>query len=169
MPEPGHNNPVSAYVRAWESGDEEVLAPILREGDRQEVLAAAGPDALATLRLAVNASIIACSIIERSTERVIGIFGAVPSPLRATDGIVWLLGADALAEPPIARQLIEDSKRFCAAFHGRFDRLYVYVDERQGASIRWLEWLGFVFVKRHEQHGFEHRPFLEYVRIKDNV
>lgn len=162
-----NGSPPCAFVRAWEPGDAATLAPLLREADRQEVLAASGLDSLTILRQAVAGSIIACSIVDRRTGGVIGMFGAVTSPLRESDGILWLLGADALTESPIARQLIEDSRRFCAAFHSRFDRLYVCVDERQAASVRWLTWLGFVLVKRHEGYGFEQRPFLEFVRIND--
>jgi hypothetical protein len=91
-------------------------------------------------------------------------FGAVPCS--DLDGDVWLLGTDALATRPLAGQFLRQSRFWLTALHeGCAPILHNVIDARNTLHIRWLQWLGFTFIKRHEVFGVEGRPFLEFMRL----
>ncbi len=78
-------------------------------------------------------------------------------------GAVWLLGTDGIHD--ISRQFLRESKHWLEQLHDNYEMLFNYVDERNTVHIKWLKWLGFKFINRHEQFGVENRPFFEFVRI----
>jgi len=43
--------------------------------------------------------------------------------------------------------------------------LFNVVDSRNEVHVRWLQWMGFTFIKKHSEYGPEKRPFYEFVRI----
>lgn len=149
------------YVRAYEPGDAEDLAPRLREADRREIQASFGIP-LPSLINHSDSGII-CTI-STDDEVVVGLFGAIPTcDLSAA---VWLVGSDALIKPPLRRQFLVEGKTFLDALHRFRPLLWNYVDERNRLHIRWLEWMGFTFINRHPEYGVEKRPFLEFVKVQ---
>jgi hypothetical protein len=49
----------------------------------------------------------------------------------------------------------------------RFPLLHNFTDARNVVHHRWLRWLGFNFIARHERYGAAGLPFLEFVRISN--
>lgn len=151
------------YVREYRDGDAEYLAPKLRERDLQEIHAVSGLEPLPALLLCVRVSEVLCTIVG-SDERPAGMFGV--SPIDEIAGAVWLLGTDELVKPPLRRQFLSEGLRYLDKLHTYRELLCNVVDERNTVHVRWIKWMGFTFIKRHEAYGFEQRPFLEFVRIK---
>lgn len=151
------------YVREYQEGDAEALAPILRQADLQELQASSPLPPYAVLRQSAEESLPACTVIGAS-GRVAALFGAVPS--LAPSGIIWLLGSDELTKGTTSRAFLRQSRTFLRVLHEQYPLLYNYIDERNTVHIRWLKWMGFTFIARHPHHGHEQRPFLEFVRLK---
>ena len=99
------------------------------------------------------------TIIDGSTPA--GIFGV--APIEPGVGAIWLLGTDALVRGKW--RFLRQSKKWMNHVSDGYDLLFNYVDERNYLHIRWIAWLGFSFIYRHEKYGVEQRPFLEFVRI----
>lgn len=78
-------------------------------------------------------------------------------------GCVWMLGTTDLEKHKLS--FLRRSKPFIDEWHKKFPVLYNCVDERNQLHIKWLQWLGFVFIRRHPEWGFERRPFLEFTRL----
>ncbi len=81
-------------------------------------------------------------------------------------GAVWLLGSDALTQPPLRRQFLVEGTVYLDTLHRFRPLLWNVVDERNTLHVRWLKWMGFTFINRHPYYGAEQRPFLEFVRLK---
>lgn len=147
---------------AWES-DADALAPRLRMEDFQEIRAADGRDPLVVLREGVTASR-PCFAVLNSAGALLALFGAIPDPVDTHRGKVWLLGTPELLKQPLA--LLRLSRQWTEKLHDRYAVLWNFVDARNQAHIRWLEWCGFRFLRLVEQFGFEQRPFYEFERVR---
>jgi hypothetical protein len=150
---------MAGYVRSYRPGDERQLATCLRKADRMEIEAASGARPVDVLRWSAERSAPACSIIYE--DRVVGMFGCVP------DGTVWLLGADALVQPPLVRQFLRECRRYVDALP--YPLLHNLVDERNTVHIRWLQWMGFTFIGEPVLLGPHQLPFRKFVRIQPYV
>jgi hypothetical protein len=87
-------------------------------------------------------------------------FGVVPQ--RDGTGVVWMLGSDEIAKPPLSRQFIRECRAFVRVLECGYTELHNVIDERNSLHRRWLEWLGFEFTNRIPEYGHERRPFLEF-------
>jgi hypothetical protein len=150
------------HVRAAELEDADELAPKLRKADLQEIQAATGLPPQQVLQVGVEYSAPACTVIDSSGE-VVGMFGVEPGAPQT--GVVWLLGSDALG----TRQFIRECRTWLRGLHATYPLLYNYIDKRNTLHIRWLRYMGFTFIAEHPQHGYEQRPFLEFVRLEHYV
>lgn len=153
-------------VRAYQQGDAEQLAPRLRQADVREVFAASGHRPYEALADAALRSDILCTI-EGDSGQVAGMFGV--SAVTDVSAVVWLLGSDDLVSGRLKKQFLKECRQWCDRFHSFRPLLFNCVDERNEAAIRWLKWMDFTFIKRHEAFGYEHMPFLEFVRLKHHV
>ena len=97
---------------------------------------------------------------------LMGMAGVVPSA-DAEVGQAWMLGAPVLRKYSI--QFLRGCAPLVSGWHEKYPVLFNFVDERNTLHIKWLRWLGFVFVQRYEVFGVERIPFLEFVRLHDNV
>ncbi len=92
-------------------------------------------------------------------------FGIVPDGdlPQGEVGIVWMLCSEAILE---FRTLFARESRL---WHGRLvagcSLTWNVVDCRNTVHIRWLRWLGYSFLHRHDRYGFEQRPFFEFVMV----
>jgi hypothetical protein len=132
--------------------DASYLAPRLRERDRDEVTASAGPDILAILRASILASPGMCwAAYDAHPVFVLGC-----APVSPGVGSPWLLGTDAVARYPGA--LTRIAKRHIAIMLRTYPSLVNYVDARNADSVGWLELLGFK-VYAPTPYGVEGLPF----------
>lgn len=150
---------VNLSVRPSLIGDCVYLAKNLREADHNEVQAAVGKSDLEALVFSWAATKTPYAIVNGETPA--GIFGVVP----VTQGVgaIWLLGTDELTQGRWT--FLRESKKWLNKVSDDYQLLFNYVDERNTLHLRWIEWLGFTFINRHQHFGHEQRPFLEFVRI----
>ena len=146
-------------VRPSIESDCEYLAHNLRRADHNEVKAALGVVSPEALLFSMRNTENPFTIIDGSTPA--GIFGV--APIEPGVGAIWLLGTDALVRGKW--RFLRQSKKWMNHVSDGYDLLFNFVDERNYLHIRWIAWLGFSFIYRHEKYGVEQRPFLEFVRI----
>lgn len=77
----------------------------------------------------------------RAGEHMVCIFGVAPGSIMLETGIPWLVSSFYLEQH--ARSFLRHSRPYLAAMLRLYPRLRNFVDCRNTAAIRWLEWLGF--------------------------
>jgi len=152
-------NVSNGYVRSFQAGDAARVAAHLRDADMAEIAAHSGSTPYAALCRGVLGSEIACTVCSADATPV-AVFGV------GAGGVVWLLGTDALTTSPLAKQFLRECRLHVALLQERYPLLHNVIDERNVVHIRWLRWMGFVFLRRILHFGVGQRPFLEFARIK---
>ena len=147
-------------VRPSKLSDVYLIAPNLRAEDVAEIKAASGSTPVIALTQGLENSE-TCYTADWGNEPFL-MFGVVP--IDDITGAVWLLGTPKIAE--VSRAFLRESRRIVDELHDVSPLLFNYVDERNEVHIKWIKWLGFEFINRHEEYGHEGRPFLEFVRIR---
>lgn len=154
-------------VRPGVGSDVQAIAPRLRTADLAEVVAHSGLSAVDALGQGFLASE-RCMTVEFN-GRPSAMFGIVPSGITGFPrlGHVWLLGTDDihLFSRQFLRQSVPWLKEICTGY----DIVGNVVDARNAEHVRWLEWLGFRFVKKHDRLGHLGLPFLEFVKIVTEI
>jgi hypothetical protein len=148
------------FARAYREGDEYDLAPRLRQADLQEIQAASGLDPIQALREGAQKSVPSCTIIG-NIGYAAGMFGVVPE---GDFGRIWMFGSDELTKPPLSRQFLRECRDFVNVMERPYLAIGNYIDARNMVHIRWLRWLGFTFIRRVPNYGFEQREFLEFIK-----
>src|SRR5688572_10898171 len=144
------------FVRAYEDGDEVYLAYCLRKADRNELHALSDKHPAEILREGGMISAPSCTIVGNSGLTA-GMFGVVDEGNGV--GRIWLSGTDELVTNPLRRQFMRESKHYFAGLERMYKLLHNEIDERNTVHIRWLQWLGFTFVRRIPEHGVLRLPF----------
>ena len=139
-----------------------MLAPALREADKQEIYATSGKSGLEGLRLSYDASPVRYSIMEG--EEPVAMFGVCPDS--DNSGVVWLLASDALKHR--STQFLRESKKYIDTLHeeANADLLWNLTDKRNVVHHKWLRWCGFSFI-REVQWGPFGMPFYEFGRYRN--
>ena len=138
------------------------IAPKLREADKQECLATTGQMPLGVLHTALLYGDITLTLRTPEGERI-GLCGVTPSPYDNA-GVVWMCATDAIMKHQMA--FLRRSKAALDYLSADYDVLHNCVDARNTVHIKWLKWMGFSFINKHETYGVEQRPFYEFIRIK---
>ena len=157
---------IKGYVRPSLPGDSDKVAPILRQADKDEIDATVGLDHAVALAYAKQSCLLPLTIVD-AQGNPFAMFGVAVNPGVGRYGHIWLLSSDYLFEVKIP--FLRQSKLWQKAIEQPYDIVGNVVDERNTKHIRWLKWLGFKFVCRHPEFGFQKRPFLEFVRITECV
>jgi hypothetical protein len=133
------------------------VAEHMREADRAEVWATSHSTPWQATTEALRVSTAAWAGLYDG--RAVCVFGVAPINMIAGIGSPWLLGTEELVERPAA------FLRRCRPYVGKMLRVYPtlvnHVDDRNEASKRWLEWLGFTLgdPRPHGPDGVPFRPF----------
>ena len=146
------------YVRPAKLEDSLQLAPKIRKGDRQEIMASDGASPLEALVIPFtqkNAKIY--SIIGTKSEGVIGMFGSSPTKEKGY-GVVWLLSSEALFKH--TKQFIKECPKWVNDMSKGYKYVYNFVDERNWKSLKWLQFLGFEPKTKIGDFGIGKMPFL---------
>ncbi|TAJ97150.1 MAG: hypothetical protein EPO41_03930 [Reyranella sp.] len=93
------------------------------------------------------------------------IFGCRERPGDPAVGVPWMLGTPVVVSPPWRRTFLHASRIAVEEWQARHPILSNFIDARNAKHIRWLRWLDFHFIARHDRHGPLGLPFLEFVRI----
>ena len=154
------------YVRPAKLEDSLQLAPRIRKGDRQEIMASDGASPLEALVIPFtqkNAKIY--SIIGTKSEGVIGMFGSSPTKEKGY-GVVWLLSSETLFKH--TKQFIKECPYWIDEMGKGYKYLYNFVDKRNWKSLKWLQYLGFEPKTEIGDYGFGKMPFLLMMKEINN-
>ena len=145
------------YVRKAELKDALELAPKIRKGDRQEIMASDGASQLEALVIPFTQQGKIYSIIGTKSEGVIGMFCSNPSKEKGY-GVVWLLSSETLFKH--TKQFIQECPKWINDMSKGYEYVYNFVDERNWKSLKWLQFLGFEPKKKIGDFGIGKMPFL---------
>ena len=145
------------YVRKAELKDALELAPKIRKGDRQEIMASDGASPLEALVIPFTQQGKIYSIIGTKSEGVIGMFGSNTSKEKGY-GVVWLLSSETLFKH--TKQFIQECPKWINDMSKGYEYVYNFVDERNWKSLKWLQFLGFEPKKKIGDFGIGKMPFL---------
>lgn len=126
-------------VRSMTAADIEPIAMAARQADRDEIEEGCGQSIASALTLGLRSSVASSVIAWGDTP--LAAFGDVSYSPGAGIGIPWLISTDAIEQHP--RAFLKICKPLVAQMMERHQSLINYVDARNVAAIRWLEWLGF--------------------------
>lgn len=149
------------YLRPTTGDDIEYVVPRLRKADYRECLAATGKEPLDVLKFTFNLEGKHLTLLAPTGEPV-GLCGVVPSPMDGA-GVVWMVATTAILNHQMT--FLRQSKSALRFLGEGYDVLFNCVDARNLVHIKWLKWMGFTFINKHEHYGAEGRPFYEFVRI----
>ena len=142
--------------------DIDYVSPRLRIADYNECLAAVGKQPRDVLHISLNLGDISLTLRAPNGERV-GLCGVVPCPSIPEAGVVWMVATDDIYQHQIT--FLRNSKRALQDLSKDYLVLFNCVDARNEVHIKWLKWMGFTFINKHENYGAEKRLFYEFVRI----
>jgi len=112
----------------------------LRKCDEQEVRAALGLDGRTALQMSFEHAVRSWAILADGDP--VAVFGVSDYPHVRGQGCPWLLASERISE--IWRFVLRNTKEYVfGPMMEGFDSLFNFVDVRNEASIRWLEWVGF--------------------------
>ena len=154
--------PIDKYLTPTSVNDLDYIAPRLRKADKDECLAATGKEPLGILYQSLMLGDITLTMRTPVGERV-GLCGVAPSPFNNA-GVVWMCATDAIMKHQMA--FLRRSKAALDYLGADYDVLHNCVDARNTVHIKWLKWMGFSFINKHETYGVEQRPFYEFIRIR---
>ena len=154
-------------VRPSTNEDVQYLAHHLRKDDLNEITASTGRTPVMALGYGlVNSE--RCMTVEYRGKPA-AMFGVVPSQTHNPRlGAVWMVGTDEI--PMFTTTFLRQSKAWLDEVSRGYDVVGNFVDERNVSHVRWIKWMGFTVVARHDQYGAAKLPFLEFVKaVEENV
>lgn len=152
---------MEVHVRKSTQADVDYLADNLRPEDAEEVTASHGGTKEA-LQLGFDMSDECWTFVVKDTNEIAGMYG-----VGSDDGMVgsvWLLTSPAIKKVWIP--FLRGSRTWVSETNKKYPLLTNAVDADYKVAIKWLQFVGFTFIKRHEAWGVGNKPFLEFVRIQ---
>lgn len=141
------------------------VAADIRPEDADEILASSGLGALQGLEACFLGSTEVFAVREAGSGLPVALFGYVTETWDTRVGRVWMLGTNRLA---LNRwTFLKGSRLWCDYIQTKHDLLYNLIDQRNTVHIKWLNWLGFKFVRVIPEHGYLNLPFVEFVRVNN--
>ncbi|MEY9719273.1 hypothetical protein ABIA22_001763 [Sinorhizobium fredii] len=139
------------------------LAPRLREADKNEFRAFLGLEPEIVLPFDIVAGQGDTWALVGS-EGVIGLFGVQPVDQNPLFGLVWMVTSDDLFK--YRREFVKGTPQVLDMLHRKFPLLGNHIDARNTVHVRWLQRLGFVFLRTIPEFGIQRRPFHEFARLR---
>jgi len=151
---------VKVHVRASTQSDIDYLEHNLRREDAEEVLASHGSTREA-LQYGLDKSDECWTFLVRNTEEIAGIYGV--ASIDQLTAAPWLLTTPAIQKVWIP--FLRGSRKWVEETNKKYPILFNAVDADYKVAIKWLRFVGFTFIRKHERWGVGNKPFLEFVRI----
>ena len=143
--------------------DVAVVAENMRKEDVAEVKAQTGACPKGGLLYAYFMSKPCLTVVSRHGH-LMAMGGVVPEGKNM--GRIWLLGCQSMVDDSIDRRwFLRKSKEKLAEMQSLYPLLFNMVDARNEVHVKWIDWLGFTFIKKHLNWGPERQMFYEFVRI----
>ena len=154
---------MKSSIRPSKLEDLKFLSENLRPEDAKEVIAQSGSSPKGALLYSYFMSKPCLTTISRHGVPM-SIGGVVPEGEGV--GRIWLLGCQAMFDDEIdKRWFLRQSKKTLIDMQNKYPLLFNIVDARNEVHVKWIQWLGFTFIKKHLHWGPEKRLFYEFVRI----
>jgi hypothetical protein len=147
------------YVRTARLEDVPSLAADLREADIAEIKASSGSDPRGALIRGITLGVTKVACLPDDTP--VAIFGIVP--IDQHTGAIWMVATTQFKS--LHRQFLRECRGELEAISADYRLLFNFTDARNSVHHRWIKWLGFTIIKRHETFGHEGRAFLEFCKI----
>lgn len=149
----------NGFVRTATYADVPFLASDLRRADIAEIKAFSGntPEEAISTGIGLGAKV-ACL----PNGIPAAVFGVGPSA-EPTLGFVWMVATNQFHK--LHRQFLREGREHLDYISRPYGLIMNFTDARNEVHHRWLQWMGFTIIKRHEEFGVEKRPFLEFCRI----
>lgn len=147
----------SGYIKPATVEDIVHLAFNIRKADTQECLASTGQAPLISLYLGFKHSVESYTGFD-SNDNLVCIYGV------NSEGAIWMSATPHIETVPMT--FLKHSKLKLKELFNRYEILWNYVDARNVLHIKWLKWLGFTFINKHENYGYGQLPFYEFVQIR---
>jgi len=141
-------------VRDAVRADADIIAPTMRQVDRDELAASSGVDPLRVLRMSIRASEV-CRV-GLADDIPACIFGVSKATIVSDTGSIWMLGTDILQYHSIP--FLKRNKAEIREMSIGLKRLDNYCDARNTPTLRWLRWLGFT-IEKAKPYGVRGLPF----------
>lgn len=138
------------------------IAKDMRDADRDEVAAAVGMPPDQALLQGYVSSTECYTIYEINGGTPVGMFGFTEIDPKLS-ACVWMLGSNRLLNNQWT--LLRRSKEWVNRIQSRYPLLFNVIDRRNSLHIRWVEWLGFKFIRVIPQYGKQKLEFVEFVRV----
>lgn len=150
---------IKPYLRVATEQDCLFLSENLREDDYKEIQAVVGLPPLLSLLHGYKTSQVPL-VICNEKNKVVAMLGVVPNGLI---GSIWMVGTPELKK--ISVSFLRNCQGVFKVLKNNFSILHNYVDARNELHIRWLKWMGFSFIKKHDNYGLEKISFYEFIKI----
>ena len=135
------------------------LSTRLRQEDIDECRANANVTPLVALTIGVQNSHLPFAVYNDKHNPVM-IMGVIPQGKNL--GMIWLLSSPEISNMPLT--FLRHCKKVLECYNQTFPVLYNYIDARNTLHLKWLKWLGFQFIKVHQNFGYEQIKFIEFIR-----
>ena len=135
------------------------LSTRLRQEDIDECRAHSNSKPLDALTLGIKNSHLPFAVYNNKHNPVM-IMGVVPQGKNL--GMIWLLSSPEINNMPLT--FLRHCKKVLECYNQTFPVLYNYIDARNTLHLKWLKWLGFQFIKVHQNFGYEQIKFIEFIR-----
>lgn len=149
------------YWRPPTREDCELIAANMRLEDIMEC-ACLWHTPLDALLLGFEHSDVCYTLVDPEGEPV-AMLGVVASPTYENFGSIWLLGTPGIEK--FSYRFLRHSKKVLNEFYDEtgYDAMYNYTHKDNVVHHKWLQWLGFTFLRRV---NFGNSGFIEFVRLK---
>jgi hypothetical protein len=142
-------------IRAASVMDAAIIAPLLREEDKNEIAAMLGWDAKSAIEYSISTSDEAF-IATRPDGYPILIAGV-------GEGIPWMLGTPLVSK--YGKSLVKEGRKKVREWTDKYDYLTNYVDVRNSTHVMWLSYMGFTIEFAHHFIGADRNvPFYRFYR-----
>lgn len=138
------------------------IAVDMRPADRDEVMAAVGMNPHQALLQGYLSSTECFTIYEIDGGLPVGMFGYTEVEPKLS-ACVWMLGSNRLLKNRWT--FLKRSREWVDYIHARYPMMYNVIDRRNTLHIRWIEWLGFKFVRIIPNYGTQKLEFVEFVKV----
>ena len=154
---------IKLYSRTATIDDVAYIAARMRKEDRQECFANAGSSPIQSLFEGYLTSM-PCMTTNSRHGYPIAMRGV--SKTSDTSASIWLLGCkNMLKDTRDKYEFLRQSRIELKKLQKLYPVLYNYIDARNTVHLRWLLYMGFTIIKKHEVFGYEGLPFYEFVKI----
>lgn len=134
------------------------LAPRMRKGDVNEILASTGESPEDGLVFSVALSPLSWAYL-RDGE-VMAVFGVAPDSSRVGVGIPWMLAAEGFEKHGVT--IVRHTRSYVRRMLDAFPVLENYVDCRNTPAIQWLSYSGFALCEVEPFYGVQRLPFIRF-------